>query len=202
MRNSIVIMGAGGHSRVVADVALACGYKKIIFLDDADIVDVELAGKIDDFVKHIGKSDFFVAIGNNAVRERVTDRLINSRAEVVSLIHPSAVIGNKVTIGKGVFVAPGVVINTGTVIGDGTILNTSSSVDHDCVIKEFCHISVGSHLAGSVKVGRRTFVGAGATIINNISISGDIMIGAGAAVIKNIEFKGTYVGVPAVKIKD
>ena len=95
----------------------------------------------------------------------------------------------------------GAIINTGSQIKDGTIINTSSSVDHDCIVDAFAHISVGSHLAGTVAVGESTLIGAGATVINNISIYKDCTIGAGAVVIKNIPEPGVYTGVPARKMK-
>lgn len=94
----------------------------------------------------------------------------------------------------------GVVINNAAKIGNGVIVNTCSSVDHDCKISDFVHISVGAHLAGTVTVGNRTMIGAGTTVINNITIGEDVAVGAGAVVIREIEEKGTYVGVPARKI--
>ena len=91
----------------------------------------------------------------------------------------------------------GAVINPGTMIGKGCIINTNSAIDHDCEIGDFVHVSVGSHLSGTVTVGKGTWIGAGATVSNNVAICGGCMIGAGAAVIKDIDKPGTYVGVPA-----
>ncbi len=202
MKSSIVIVGAGGHGRVVADAARLCGYKQVLFLDDAEKCDVELSGKTSDYLKFLNECDFFVAIGNNKVREKITNNMLNSGADIVSIVHPSAVIGSSVIIGKGSFVAPGAVINTGATIGNGAIINTCCSIDHDCKVDPFCHISVGSRIAGTVMIGKGCFVGAGATVINNITICENCTIGAGAVVVKDIEVSGTYVGVPALKIKD
>lgn len=94
----------------------------------------------------------------------------------------------------------GAVVNPGSTIGKGCIINTCSSVDHDCQIGDYVHISIGAHLAGTVILGKNTWVGAGATISNNIEITSCCMIGAGAVVINDIIEKGTYVGVPARKI--
>jgi UDP-3-O-[3-hydroxymyristoyl] glucosamine N-acyltransferase len=91
----------------------------------------------------------------------------------------------------------GAVVNCGSEIHDGAIINTCASVDHDCMIGDFCHISVGVHIAGTVNIGNEVFVCAGATVINNLNICGECVIGAGAVVIKNIESVGTYLGVPA-----
>ena len=201
MKKSIIIIGAGGHGRVVADAARLNGYENILYLDDAENCAVELSGKTCDYVKYIDECDFFVAIGNSVIREKITNILINGGANVVSIIHPSAIIGSNVNIGIGTFVAPGAVINTGSTIGKGVIINTCASVDHDCIIADFCHISVGARIAGTVTIGHGTFLCAGATVINNHSICDGCVIGAGAVVIKNLTESGTYVGVPAKKIK-
>lgn len=96
---------------------------------------------------------------------------------------------------------PGVIINSGTSIGKGVICNTACTIDHDCKIGDFNHISVGSHLCGTVFTGEHDWVGAGVTVSNNINICAECVIGAGAVVIKNVFESGTYVGVPARKIK-
>lgn len=92
-------------------------------------------------------------------------------------------------------------MNPGAVIGKGCIINTCASVDHDCRVEDFVHVSVGAHVAGTVRIGERTWVGAGATVSNNVRICDDCMIGAGAVVVKDIMERGTYVGVPAERIK-
>ena len=95
----------------------------------------------------------------------------------------------------------GAVINPDTKVGKGVIVNTSCSIDHDCLIGDYAHIAVGAHLCGSVRVGNNAWVGSGATIINNIEICSESFIGAGAVVVKNLLDAGTYVGVPARRIK-
>lgn len=196
---SLVIFGAGGHGRVVADVAKLNGYNNIVFLDDANVS--VASGKVSEYSKYSNNSDFFVAIGDNNIRKKIQNKLEDNKCNIISLIHPQAVIGSNVSIGKGVVIMAGVVINVGARIGNGTILNTCCSVDHDCIIDDFCHISVGSHIAGNVAVGKGSFVCAGATVINNIKICDECVIGAGAVVIKNIDNSGTYVGVPAREIE-
>jgi len=190
----LVIIGAGGHGRVVADIARLNGYEGIIFLDDADVPIA--SGRISEYVEYLD-ADFIVAIGNNHVREKIQKMLVENNCKVVTMIHPDAVIGSNVVIGSGTVVMAGAVVNTGAKIGEGVILNTCCSVDHDCAIDDYCHVSVGTHLAGSVTVGKNTFICAGATVINNVSICDECVIGAGAVVVKNIEKSGTYVGVPA-----
>ena len=125
---------------------------------------------------------------------------VNANKLLVILIHPNAVVADDVEIGLGTVVMAGAVINPGAKIGNGVIVNTCSSIDHDCVLDDYSHVSVGAHLCGTVHVGKKTWIGAGATISNNIDICENCLIGAGAVVIKNLNTLGTYVGVPAQKI--
>lgn len=204
MSKSLIIIGAGGHGKVAADIAFKVGYKNIIFFDNNDSIkecsSFRVLGKLDMSEKY-KCWDFFVAIGNAYRRQEISEILNEKECNIVSLIHPNAVISRRVKVGNGTVVMAGAVINSDAVIGDGCIINTASSVDHDCVVEDYAHISVGAHLAGSVFIGKKTWIGAGATVSNNIRICGECMVGAGAVVIKNIDKKGTYVGVPAVKIK-
>lgn len=205
MKEILIIIGAGGHGKVCADIAELMGcYKRIYFLDDNVIgscLKHEIIGQIKDFKKFINVADYFIAIGDGKIREKIFDKIEKSNLEIVSLIHPSAVIASSAKIGKGTIVAAGAVINPDSNIGKGCIINTSSSVDHDVIIKDFSHIAPGAHLAGTVFVDKYTWVGAGAVIKNNIKITVDCMIGAGTIVVSDINESGTYIGVPAKKIK-
>ena len=116
------------------------------------------------------------------------------------MTHPSAVIGTDVEIGIGSVVMAGVVINSSSRIGKGCIINTSSSLDHDNVIDDYVHISPGVSMAGTVTVGRLSWVGIGSAISNNVKICSGCKVGAGAVVVKDITEPGTYVGVPVRKI--
>lgn len=195
--NRLAIIGAGGHGKVIADIAERNGYREIVFFDD----DKDMTGCAGYPV--IGRSrdvggidaDVILGIGDTNVRRQMQESLIN--VNLVTLIHPDAVVARDVILGKGTVVMAGAVINPGTEIGEGCIINTCSSVDHDCKVGDFVHVAVGSHLCGMVVVGDGTWVGAGATISNNVSVCGGCLIGAGAVVVKDIEEKGTYVGVPA-----
>jgi len=193
--NRLIIIGASGHGKVVADIAALNGYKDIVFLDDDENIKECAEYPV------IGKSveapdgEVFVAVGNPETRKRLME-LYNKRIQPV-LIHPSAVVAKGVELSDGSVVMAGAVINPGAQIGKGVIVNTSSSIDHDCRVGDYCHISVGAHLCGTVTVGDGTWIGAGATVSNNVIICSGCMIGAGAVVVKNIEKQGTYVGVPA-----
>ena len=201
--NNLVIVGASGHGKVIADIAEKVGYTDIVFLDDNP--KVESCGNY----KVVGgcksaqsykNADFIVAIGNSKIRRKIQSEFIGMGLHIVSLIHPSAVIASNVKIGVGTVVMAGAVINPCSVIGQGCIINTCASVDHDCRIGDYVHVSVGAHVAGTVIIGDDTWVGAGATASNNIEITNECMIGAGAVVIADITEHGTYVGVPAKKL--
>ena len=194
----LVIVGASGHGKVIADIAVRNGYQDIVFLDDNEAIQqcagFPVVGKTAQIDRLDG--DIVIAIGNPALRERLQEKI-----HPVTLIHPNAVISRRVTIGVGTVVMAGAVINSDAVIGNGCIINTGSSVDHDCRIGDYAHISVGTHVAGTCKIGKRTWIGAGATVSNNILICDDCMIGAGAVVVRDILESGTYIGCPARKRK-
>ena len=202
--NRLIIIGASGHGKVIADIAKLNGYTDIAFLDDdsskTECNGYPVIGRVAKANQYID-SDFIIAIGNGKIREHIQESLINYGLKFVTLIHPKSVIAEKVQIGKGTVIMAGAVINSATSIGNGCIINTCASIDHDCVIGNYVHVSVGSHIAGTVEVSDRTWIGIGATVSNNITITSDCIIGAGAVVVNNIESKGTYVGVPCKMIK-
>lgn len=196
----LAIIGASGHGRVVADIAVKNGYRDIVFLDDDENIHecggYPIVGKSS--AAQIIDADVIVGIGVASVRKQIQESI--SEEKLITLIHPDAVVARDVVIGAGTVVMAGAVINPGARIGKGCIINTCSSVDHDCKIGDYVHIAVGSHLCGTVTVGERTWIGAGATVSNNVSICSDCMIGAGAVVVNDIQESGTYISVPARKI--
>lgn len=198
----LIIIGASGHGKVVADCAVKNGYEHIVFLDDDENVTrcgrYEVVGRSSEADRLSG--DVIVAIGNAGFRKKIQAEIDENR--LVTLIHPEAVVGDDVEIGAGSVVMAGAVINPGSRVGKGVIVNTCSSVDHDCKIGDFVHVAVGAHLAGSVEVGEASWIGAGAIVNNNLCICGSCVIGAGAVVVKDIKEAGTYVGVPARRMPD
>lgn len=205
MKKGLIIIGASGHGKVVADIAIKINkWQKISFLDDDESIKtsmgLEIIGKRSDALTYKNEADFFVAIGNNFIREKIQEELELEGLSIVSLIHPNSVIGTSVEIGIGSVVMAGAVINSSSRIGKGCIINTSSSLDHDNIIEDYVHISPGANLAGTVKVGKSSWVGTGSVISNNVNICSNCTIGAGAVVIRNIVEPGTYVGVPLRKI--
>lgn len=204
MNKKLILIGASGHGKVIADIARKNGYSEIAFLDDNEAITqcagYAVLGKTNAAV-HFSDCDFVVAVGNAKVRQRLQEQLEREQLSVVTLIHPSAVIADGVKIGKGTVIMAGAVVNSCAVIGKGGIINTCASVDHDCILKDYVHVSVGSHVAGTVRIGKRTWIGTGATVSNNVEIIQDCIIGAGAVVVRDIVESGTYVGVPVKKVK-
>lgn len=204
MKDKLLIIGASGHGRVVADVALKMNkWQKIAFLDDG-IINVghglEVIGKSIEAESYIQDYDIFVAIGNNTVREKFLEHLEASNASIPALVHPSAIVGTRVDIKSGTVVMANAVINSFTNIGRGCIINTAATIDHDNVIHDYVHISPGANLAGTVEIGKGTWIGVGSAVSNNVTIISGCKIGAGTVVVKNITEIGTYVGVPARRV--
>ena len=192
----LYIYGAGGHGKVVKDVAIDNGYKKILFVDDG----TEFG--FNEFVKNVKKANVFIAIGNNHIRKEKQKLLETLGYNIVTLIHSSAIIGSNVVIEKGVVIMPNVIINTNSIIKKGVILNSACVIEHDCFIDEFAHISPTVGVAGGVKIGKLTHLGIGSKIKENINIGNHVIIGAGAVVINNIEDNKIVAGVPAKEIKE
>ena len=161
--SNLIIIGASGHGRVIADIARLYGYEEICFLDDnteiTSLGNYEVIGTTADIENVDG--DFFVGIGDPKVRKNMMEKLEQNKKIIPILFHPISLIGEDVTIEKGTVVMAGAVINPGTSIGQGVIINTSSSVDHDCKIGDYVHIAVGAHVCGTVEIGESTCIGAG-----------------------------------------
>ena len=199
--NRLIIIGAGGHGRVIADSALKNGYTDISFLDDRAVGDcmgfpiIGTSAAIEGL--NDGATDFVIGIGNNAVRKKLAETCC---VNWVAVIHPSAQISVGVTVGKGTVVMAGAAVNACAEIGKHCIINTGAIVEHDNVIRDYAHISPGAKLGGTVSIGERTHVGIGATVRNNTDICADCVIGAGATVVRSITETGTYIGIPARKM--
>ena len=205
MKDKLVIIGASGHGKVIADIAKLNGYQEIIFLDD-DITKTkngkyDVVGTGKDIDKYLDQYDYFVAIGNNSIRKQITEKLEDKKIIQPVLIHPAATVDETAKISSGTVVMANAVINADVCVKKGCIINTAASVDHDCKLENYVHLSPGVHIAGTVSIGERTWIGAGTTVINNIIITDNCVIGAGSTVIKDIEEIGVYAGVPVRKIK-
>ncbi len=199
--NRLIIIGAGGHGKVIADNALKNGYTDIGFVDDHATglcMGFPILGTLDAIDQlHDGKTDFIIGIGNNAIRKRIAEKY---RVNWATLIHPSAHIATCVEIGEGTVVMAGAAVNACASVGNHCIVNTLAVVEHDNVIRNYVHISPGAKLGGTVQIGEMTHIGIGATVINNVDIGARCVVGAGAVVIKTLGDEGVYVGIPAKKM--
>ena len=195
MGKSIYIYGASGHGLVVFDIAKACGYKKIIFVDDGENRYLTF-----DDIKENTHIDIALGIGDNHIRKKLFDKVLASAFNIVSLIHPSAIVSSSVTIGRGSVVMPNVVVNAKATIGDGVILNTGCIIEHENKIEDFVHISPNVALGGDVIVGKFTHIGIGSNAIQGIKIGKNNIIGGGSMIINDTKNNDKIVGVPARKI--
>jgi sugar O-acyltransferase (sialic acid O-acetyltransferase NeuD family) len=198
MFKPLIIIGAGGHGKVVLDASIKAGFSVDGFLDDArgksGFFGVKQIGAVSDYRKYNKTHVFICAIGDNNTRQKIVESV---DVEWTKIIHPSVQIGIDAKIKPGTVVFAGAVVNASAIIGCHCIVNTAVIVEHDCMISDFVHLSPNATICGNVCVGSNSWVGAGATITNDVSISSDVTIGCGAVVVKSINERGTYVGVPA-----
>lgn len=204
MSKSVVIIGASGHGKVIADIIVNSDDKVLGFLDDADdvqgkkIIGFPVLGKIADYDNY-RDCEFVIAIGNPYIREKISNEL---PVKWYTAIHPTAVISSlDVEIGEGTVIMANAVVNPSARIGKHCIINTGAIVEHDNILEDYVHLSPNVTLAGIVKVGKSTHIGAGSCTKQVLNIASNCIIGAGSVIVKDIIESGTYVGVPARKIK-
>ena len=206
--NSLLIFGAGGHGRVVAETAENTGvWQEIVFADDAypELKSVNGYPVIADFSDARSMvnthPDVIVAMGDNHKRSDLTRQLQQTGFNLVTLIHPVATVADSARIETGTVIFAQAVVQPGAHIGGAVIVNTAATVDHDCIIGNGVHLSPGVHLGGGVKVGDYSWLGVGAAVINQVVIGRDVMVGAGSCVVSDLSDKITAVGVPARPVR-
>lgn len=168
MYKHLIIVGSGGHGQAVADLALSSGdFKKISFVDDSYLDNTKALG-----LNILGNSDSLfagvldfdaciVAIGNNKVREKLVNKIIQHNLPLVSLVHSRAWVSDFTLIGLGVVVMAGAVVGTNTKLAVGSLVNANATIDHDCVLESFAHVGVGVQLAGGVEIGHSAWIQVG-----------------------------------------
>ncbi len=206
-----VILGCGGHGRVVLDILLnAGGFDLVGFVDSNPdlpgrrIDGLEVLGSPDDLPRLVTECHIecgVVAVGDNGARRALARRLEGMGIELINAIHPSANLARNVTLGRNIVVAAGALVCAHCQIGDSAILNTGCIVDHESLIGTATHVCPGARLAGRVTIESGAFVGIGATIIQNIRVGYEAVVGAGAVVTQDVAAMSTVVGVPAKEIK-
>jgi sugar O-acyltransferase (sialic acid O-acetyltransferase NeuD family) len=205
--NRMVVIGGGGHAKVVISVLKKLAVYQIAGYTDrgdkGDILGVPYLGP-DEVLGKMAPCG--AAIGVGSVLPGNTRELLKNLIESLGLSLPpvvsrDAVVNEQVAIGRGSQVFDGAVVNSGVRIGECVILNTNSTVDHDCEIGDFVHVAPGATLSGGVRVGRNSLIGTGASVIQNIRIGQECVIGAGATVVEDILKRGIYAGNPARRIR-
>ncbi len=201
--SGILIVGAGGHAKVVADILLCQGLAVLGYVDDdpsswgEQRLGLPVLGGIDRWTEHT-PDGLVMGVGGNAARQAIVRRLGEAAADMWrNAVHPSATVAPSVRLGVGVVIAAQAALNPDTVVGDHVIINTGATVDHDCILGEYSHIAPGAHLAGGVQVGAGTLVGVGVSVIPYQTIGSWSTIGAGATVVREIPGHVTAYGVPA-----
>jgi UDP-perosamine 4-acetyltransferase len=206
MMERVVVIGGGGHAKVVIDVLKAAGWQVAGYTDPAPaaggrIADVPCLG--DDAaladLHAAGIPWAIVALGDNALRARMAERALALGFALARAVHPSAQISPSARLGAGVAVMPGAVVNAGSVLGDNTILNTSATVDHDCAVGRSVHIAPGAHLAGYVTVEDEALVGVGSIVGRGrpLRVGRGAVIGIGSVVFLDVPPGATVAGNPA-----
>jgi UDP-perosamine 4-acetyltransferase len=202
--NSLIVIGDGGHAKVVIDILFSQNQYKIVGctssnLDTKNVMGVAVIGD-DSVLPELYKQGVhhaFVAIGDNKKRKHLTDEVSGYGYHIVNVISPKSHISSSIKLGKGIVIMPGAIINADTIVGDNVIVNTGATIDHDCLIEANVHVAPGCHLAGNVTVGDGAFLGVGCQVIPKIKIGEWSVVGAGAVVIKNIPPGVTAFGIPA-----
>lgn len=206
---TLLIWGAGDQGTVTLDCALAMNeYSKIDFLDFKEKGHRKIPGHdifreqettIDELFPSY--DEVIVATGNNHLRKQKLLLLASMGVSIATIIHPTAVISTSARVSKGCTVLANAVIHTNTAVGMGCIVNTAAIIEHDCVVEDFVNISPKAAMAGHTRIGQKSFLGIGSTIIDGITIGEETVIGAGAVVIRDIPSDSVAVGVPAKVVK-
>jgi UDP-N-acetylbacillosamine N-acetyltransferase len=201
----LVIWGAGGHARVVADIVELAGvYRIVAFYADETTPGHSLGGipivcgrETLSQLRADCASRMLVAVGDCTRRLQLSELARRYGFTLATAIHPRSVVARSASVGAGTVVAAGAVINSGTCLGENVIVNTSASVDHDCRLAEGVHVAPGAHLAGNVSVGRATFIGVGSAIRDGKSIGEGTLVGAGSVVVADVPSHVVVYGNPA-----
>jgi sugar O-acyltransferase (sialic acid O-acetyltransferase NeuD family) len=199
--NNIIIIGYSGHAYVVVETFESMGKKVIGYFDTKEKLQNPYALKYlgvenqDDIGVLLKNYDYFIAIGDNYIREKVYEKL-SFKEKFAQAIHTKSIISKTVQMGQGILVAANVTINAQTRIGEGVICNTNSVIEHECILKNFCHIAPSATLCGNVEIGFRSFIGANSVVKQGVKIGDDVIVGAGSVVLKDIPNHSKVVGNP------
>ncbi len=207
MSARIVIVGAGAHGAVVADILqrareAGAAAAPIGFVDDTpsglgtSVLGLDVLGPIASLGQH-GHDAVIVAVGDNRARRALTERLLAAGERLATAVHPYACVAPSATLGAGTMVCAGAVIAPRAAIGRGVIVNTKASVDHDTIVGDFAHVSAGATVGGRVRLGEEALIAIGASVTSGMTVGARTVIGAGAVVVDPIPDDVVAFGVPA-----
>jgi UDP-N-acetylbacillosamine N-acetyltransferase len=209
MRRQAIVVGTGGHCRVLLSLLASCGEHDVLGIVD---LTQSCVGEVIMGVKVIGSAsslrefrmrkelDIFLAIGDNATRREWWHKVQDWGLALPNLVSPQALVDPNAHLGNSNVVCARAFIGPEVLLGDNNLINTAAVLEHEVRLGSHCHLGPLSIVAGRSQIGDGCFIGAGATVINRIELSSDITIGAGATVVQNIMNPGVYIGVPARKI--
>jgi sugar O-acyltransferase (sialic acid O-acetyltransferase NeuD family) len=203
----VAVYGSGGFAREVAWLAEACGHQVVCFVDDdasrvgRRLNDIEVLAP-DVAASRFADARVVAAIGNPAARADVMGRAVARGLRPATLVHPRVERSRWITVGAGAVICAGNILTTNIVIGDYVQINLDCTVGHDVTLDDLSTLAPGVHVSGCVRIGKRAYVGTGATIINGtldepLIVGDDAVVGAGACVTRSVEPGITVVGVPA-----
>ena len=205
----IIVIGGGGHAKVVISILKKLGLRVIGYTDQHDkgaILGISYLGS-DSILAELDNKrgcDAVIAVGQVGLGHQREDIWNNIRSQInrfPAIASPQAVINEDVTLGEGSMVMDGVVMNSGSVTGRGAIINSNSTIEHDVIMGDWVHVAPGATISGGVKIGSHTMIGAGAVVIEGLTIAADCMVGAGATVIRSLTEPGVYAGCPARRVR-
>ena len=196
IKKPIIIIGAGGHSRVVIDALLLCNENVLGILDNDSnlhgkkILGINVLGD-DSYIEKYKTNEIYLvnAIASTSsltLRKRIYDFFSNKGFHFTKVIHPSAIVSPFAKLSNDIQIFAGAIIQPECIIGVNTIINTKTSIDHNGVIGNHCHIAPGCTLSGTVQIGDCSHLGTGSSVIQNITIGRNVLVGAGSVVLKNI----------------
>ncbi len=197
MKKKIILIGSGGHSKVVMETIICSKNFDIVGIVDPQkakgekILGISIIGRDSDLQSYFkrGIKNCFItvgSVGNPKARIRLYDLALRIGFSFPNIIHPSAIVSKFVSLGEGNYIAPGVIINADAQIGNNCIINTQAVIEHDCIVGDFVHIAPGAKIGGGVNIGKFSHIGIGSCVLQCLHIGSNTIIGAGSVVLKDV----------------